>query len=573
MLGTRVIIETLKREGVDLAFAYPGGQITPLFDEFYDERDIRLILPRHEQAGAHAADGYARATGKVGVVITTSGPGATNLATGIANAHLDSVPLVAITGQVPSPLIGNDAFQEVDVVGITRSISKHNYLVSSPGDLAFMLRAAFHIARSGRPGPVVVDIPSDVQRAEIARPIPDKIVLPSYQPNYEGNPRQIERIAGLINAASRPLLYVGGGVVGSEAADDLRLTAATAGLPAVASLMALGTLPFDDPLFLGMPGMHGTPAANRAIMNCDLLIAVGTRFDDRVTGKTESFAPLAKIIHIDVDPTSVAKNVRADLPVIGDAGNILRRLVPQLKKRERREWLEEIALWREESAALLGRQAASGLSAPRVVREMARLSRDLQPILVTDVGQHQMWAALHWEHRRPRGFISSGGLGTMGFGLPAAVGAQLGRPDSLVFCLSGDGGLQMNIQELCTVRRLDLPIKIVVINNGCLGMVRQWQEFFWGRRYSHVDLDDNPDFGRIAEAYGLRALAVNDGEGVSPALEEAIRHPGPVLVDVRVGKGDNVFPMVPPGEGLDRILLSAPPAAEGESASREAGAG
>ncbi|MDR1519288.1 MAG: biosynthetic-type acetolactate synthase large subunit [Planctomycetota bacterium] len=554
MLGTRAIIETLKSEGIDLVFAYPGGKVIPLFDEFYDEKDIRLILPRHEQAGAHAADGYARATGRVGVVIATSGPGATNLATGIANAHLDSIPLVAITGQVQSNLIGNDAFQEVDVVGITRSISKHNYLVSSPANLVFMLKAAFHIARSGRPGPVVVDIPLDVQQAEIREAIPAKIDLPSYQPNYEGNHRQIERIAKMINASAQPLLYAGGGVVSAGASDFLRQAAETAEIPVILTLMALGTVPSDNRLCLGMPGMHGTIAANRAIMDCDLLIAIGARFDDRVTGKVENFAPKAKIIHIDIDPTSVAKNVRVDIPVIGGADNILRQLIPQLGKRNREKWLAETAGWRTEVSALPIQAAKAELSAPEVIRAMANLSRDLNPILVTDVGQHQMWAALNWDHRQPRRFISSGGLGTMGFGLPAAVGAQLGRPDQLVFCLSGDGGIQMNIQELATVNRLDLPIKIVVMNNGCLGLVRQWQELFWNRRYSQIDLSDNPDFGRVAEAFGIKALAIDRKGEIIPKLEEAIRHPGPVLVDVRIGWDDNVFPMVPPGESLNRII-------------------
>ena len=551
MLGTRAIIEVLKSEGVDLVFGYPGGQIIPLFDEFHDERDVRLILPRHEQAGAHAADGYARATGKPGVMIATSGPGATNLATAIANAHLDSIPMVAITGQVPSHLIGNDAFQEVDVVGITRSISKHNYLVNSPDELTFMLKAAFHIARSGRPGPVVVDIPSNVQRAEISQAIPASVDIPSYQPNYEGNPRQIERIARMINAAARPVFYAGGGVVSSEASDCLRQAAERAGIPVTCTLMALGAIPFDNRLSLGMPGMHGTLAANRAIMDSDLLIAAGARFDDRVTGNADAFAPKARIIHIDIDPTSVSKNVRVDLPVIGGADRILRDLAPQLEPTDRREWLARIAAWKSETVPP---PAGSPLTAERVIAEMARLSRDRDPVMVTDVGQHQMWAALNWEHRRPRRFISSGGLGAMGFGLPAAVGAQLGLPNSLVFCVSGDGGIQMNIQELSTVARLNLPIKIVIINNGCLGMVRQWQELFWKRRYSHSDLSDNPDFVRIAEAYGIKALALRRDEETTPVLEETLSHPGPVLVDAHIGREDNVYPMVPPGEALDWVI-------------------
>lgn len=550
MLGTRVILEALKSEGVDLVFGYPGGQIIPLFDAFHDEKEIRLILPRHEQGGAHAADGYARVTGKVGVVIATSGPGATNLVTGIANAHLDSIPMVAITGQVPTHLIGNDAFQEVDVVGITRSVSKHNYLVSSPADLPFMLKAAFHIARTGRPGPVVVDIPSNIQKAEISEPIPERVDIPSYQPNYDGNPRQIERIAKMINEAERPLFYVGGGVVGSDASGFLRRAAGTACIPVTTTLMALGAFSCDSPLFLGMPGMHGTVCANRAIMECDLLIAVGARFDDRVTGRLDAFAPRARVIHIDIDPTSVSKNVRVDLPVIGCARNILEQLLPRLEERSRPEWLARIDSWKGEGPP----PGDEGLPPARIIREMATLGRDRDPILVTDVGQHQMWAALHWLHREPRNWVTSGGLGTMGFGLPAAIGAQLGRPDSLVFCLAGDGGIQMNIQELATVRRLNLPIKIVVMNNGFLGMVRQWQEMFWEKRYSHTNLSDNPDFCAIARAYDIKAMVIDCEGEIVPVLEEAIRHPGPVLIDAHIPREANVYPMVPAGEALDRII-------------------
>ncbi len=551
MLGTRAIIEVLKSEGVDLVFGYPGGQVIPLFDAFHDEKEIRLILPRHEQGGAHAADGYARVTGRVGVVVATSGPGATNLVTGIANAHLDSVPMVAITGQVPSHLIGNDAFQEVDVVGITRSISKHNYLVHDPKDLPFMLKAAFHIARTGRPGPVVVDIPSSVQRAEITAPIPEKVQIPSYQPNYEGNPRQIERIAKMINAAERPLLYVGGGVVGSDASDFLRAVADFAGIPVTTTLMALGAFPCDSPLFLGMPGMHGTVYANRAIMDCDLLIAVGARFDDRVTGKIDAFAPKAKVIHIDIDPTSVSKNVRVDLPVIGCARNILEQLLPKLERHDRAGWLAKLDGWK--ATAPLN-HTGPGLTPQHIIREMARLAEGRDPILVTDVGQHQMWSALYWQHMKPRRWVSSGGLGTMGFGLPAAMGAQLGCPDSLVFCVSGDGGIQMTIQELSTIQRLNLPVKVVILNNGYLGMVRQWQEMFWQRRYSHTDLSDNPDFIRIAQAYDLKALVIDRAEQIVPVLEEAIRHPGPVVVDARISREANVYPMVPAGQALDQII-------------------
>lgn len=555
MKGTRAIIEVLKSEGVDLIFGYPGGQIIPFFDEMHGEKEIRLILPRHEQGGVHAAEGYARVTGKVGVVVATSGPGATNLVTGIADAHLDSTPLVAITGQVVTPLIGNDAFQEVDVVGITRSISKHNYLVSNPKELPFMLKAAFHIARTGRPGPVVVDIPSDIQRSEIAAPIPDRIDLPGYQPTYEGNPRQIERIAQMINASERPLFYVGGGVVESDASGDLLEAARKVNIPVTTTLMGLGCVPSDDPLSLGMLGMHGTAYANRAVMACDLLIAVGARFDDRITGKIAAFAPRAKIIHIDIDPTSVAKNVRVDLPVIGSAKNILGQMLPKLEPRRRAEWFEQIRAWKESSPLDVPEYPGS-VAPQRILRTIDRLTRDRDTILCTDVGQHQMWSALYWNHRRPRNWVSSGGLGTMGFGLPAAIGAQLGRPDSLVVCIAGDGGIQMNIQELATVARLDLPVKIFVMNNGFLGMVRQWQQLFWGRRYSHTDISDNPDFIRVAEAYGIKALALQHGDDQEAVIGAAVKHPGPVLVDVRIEREANVYPMVPAGEPLDNIIMA-----------------
>ena len=552
MKGTRAIIEVLKSEGVDLVFAYPGGKVIPLFDEFHDERDVRLIMPRHEQGGAHAAEGYARVTGKVGVVIATSGPGATNLVTGIADAYMDSTPLVVITGQVQTHLIGNDAFQEVDVIGITRSISKHNYLVSNPRDLPFMLKSAFHIAKTGRPGPVVVDIPSDIQRAEIDEPIPESIHIPSYQPNYEGNPRQVERIAKMINAAERPLFYVGGGVISSNASDCLREAAAKASLPVTTTLMGLGAIPSDDPLSLGMLGMHGTAYANRAVMACDLLIAVGARFDDRVTGKIAAFAPNAKIIHIDIDPTSVSKNVMVDVPVIGCARNILEQLLPKLESRDRSAWLKQLAAWKEEAPL---NHTNPGMTPQHVLREMSRLSADRDAIICTDVGQHQMWSALYWNHRAPMRWVSSGGLGTMGFGLPAAIGAQLGRPDSLVWCVCGDGGVQMNIQELSTIRRLDLPVKLAVFNNGYLGMVRQWQQLFWDRRYSHTDLSDNPDFVRIAQAYDIEATRIDRAEDIAPKLEWAVNHDGPVLLDVHIEREANVYPMVPDGESLANVIM------------------
>ncbi len=555
MLGAKLILEILKSEGVDLVFGYPGGQIIPLFDAFHDEEDIRLVLPRHEQAGAHAADGYARVTGRPGVVIATSGPGATNLVTGIATAHMDSIPLVAITGQVPSQLIGNDAFQEVDVSGITRSISKHNFLVIKPDDLPFMLKAAFHIAKSGRPGPVVVDIPSNVQRADITAPIPDAVDLRSYQPNYDGNPRQIERIAKIINRAERPLLYIGGGVVSDSAAEELRRVVDISGIPVTSTLMGLGAFPSSHPLCLGMLGMHGTTWANRAVMECDVLIAVGARFDDRVTGDLDAFAPGATVIHIDIDPTSVSKNVRVQFPVIGSVRNILRQLTPFLEARDPAAqplagWMDAIGAWKRERA----RDIPPGLTPQRILRELSRVFAGRDPVLVTDVGQNQMWAAMYWDHAAPRRLVTSGGLGTMGFGLPAAIGAQLALPENPVVCVTGDGGLQMNIQELATVSRLGLPLKIIVLNNGFLGMVRQWQEMFWERRYSHVDLSDNPDFTRLAEAYGIRAFRIAAEADIAPVLAEAAAHPGPVLVDAAIPREANVYPIVPAGQSLNSVI-------------------
>ncbi len=551
MRGTKIFVEVLKSEGVEVVFGYPGGAMIPLFDELYDTKEIELILPRHEQAGAHAADGYARVTGKPGVMLATSGPGATNVVTGIANAYMDSVPMVIFTGQVKTHLIGNDAFQEVDLTGITRSISKHNYLVTDPEDLPRILKEAFHIAMTGRPGPVVVDLPVDIQVADIKAPIPKKVTITGYKPKLDGNPRQIKRTASMINASVRPVLYIGGGVITSECSALLKKVAEKANLPVTTTLMGLGAFPSNHKLSLHMLGMHGTAYANYAVTNCDLLIAVGARFDDRVTGKLSEFAPEAKIIHIDIDPTSVSKNVPVDIPLVGDAGRILKHLLPEVKKKARTPWHKQIAEWKTNFPLNYG---STGLKPQYVIETMYKLSKNRKTIMCTDVGQHQMWSALFYTYTKPRTWVSSGGLGTMGFGVPAAIGAQVGKPDHLVFDVAGDGSFQMNLQELTTIAVNDLPIKIIVLNNGYLGMVRQWQELFFDRRYAHTDLGDNPDFVKIAEAFGLRGMRVTKKSQVEPSLKKAIAHKGPVVLDVHIDREENVFPMVPAGEAIDRMI-------------------
>jgi len=551
MKGTKIFVEALRSEKVEVVFGYPGGALIPLFDELQHAKDIRFILPRHEQAGCHAAEGYARVTGKCGVVIATSGPGATNLVTGIANAYMDSIPLVAFTGQVKTHLIGNDAFQEVDLTGITRSITKHNYLIKNPEDLPVVLKEAFHIATTCRPGAVVVDLPVDVTTAEIETPLPASVDIPGYKPKLEGNPKQIERAAEVINASARPVLYLGGGIITSGCHDLVRKIAEKANLPVTTTLMGLGAFPSNHPLSLHMLGMHGTAYANYAVTNCDLLIAVGARFDDRITGKISAFAPDATIIHMDIDPTSVSKNIPVDIPVVGDAGNILKQLLPHLKTQERKEWLGRIAEWKKNFPL---KYSATGLKPQFIIETLYELTQKRKTIICTEVGQHQMWAALFYQFTKPRTWVSSGGLGTMGFGLPASIGAQVGKPDHLVFDIAGDGSIQMNIQEFATIRNHKLPVKILVLNNGYLGMVRQWQELFFDKRYANTNLQDNPDFVRIAEAYDIKGLRITKKAEVKKTLQEAIAHKGPVLVDCQIDREENVFPMVPAGEAIDRMI-------------------
>ena len=550
--GAQVLVDTLIDEGVEHLFGIPGGVVIPIFDALYDS-PLDVILTRHEQGAGHAADGFARASGKVGVCIATSGPGACNLVTAIATANFDSVPLVAFTGQVRTNLIGNDAFQEADITGITRPITKHNFLVRQVDKLGPTIRAAFHIARTGRPGPVVVDIPSDVSTSLTDAPVPKEVDLPGYKPHTKGNMRQIRLAADAINKARRPLIYAGGGVIISEASDLLRELAQTAQLPVTTTLMGLGAFPEDSPLALKMLGMHGTAYANFAMQHADVIIAVGARFDDRITGKLDEFAPAREtIIHIDIDPASISKNIRVDIPVVGDAKNILRQLNKLIQPAQHPEWWALINEWRAKHP--LSYDGTDGLLKPQyVIEQICDVTRG-DAIICTEVGQNQMWAAQWFTYRHPRHFISSGGLGTMGFGFPAAIGAQIACPDKIVFDIAGDGSFQMNIQELATAVRRKIPVKIAILNNGYLGMVRQWQEMFYNRRYSSTVLSDgNPDFVRVAEAYGARGILVEHTDQVRPALEEALKINGPVILDFRINPEENVFPMVPAGEAIHRM--------------------
>ena len=549
--GAKILIESLKLEGVEVMFGYPGGQVLPIFDALYDA-DIRFILTRHEQGAAHAADGYSRATGKTGVCLATSGPGATNLTTGIANAYMDSIPMVAITGQVKSFLIGNDAFQEADVTGVTRSITKHNYLVKDIKDLAKTIREAFYIASSGRPGPVLIDIPSDIQQQETEFIWPEEIEIRSYKPTLFGHPGQIKKAAKMIAASVKPLIYAGGGVISSGAHHELRKLAEKINAPITWTLMGIGCFPATHKLSLGMLGMHGTAYANHAIMEADLILAVGARFDDRVTGRLDKFAPFAKIIHIDIDPTSISKNVRVDIPVVGDAKNILGQLIEDVDKLPGiPEWLKAIESWKKKFP--LKYQDKKDIIKPQYVVEQIYEATKGNAIITTEVGQNQMWAAQWYKYDYPRTFISSGGLGTMGFGFPAAMGAKIGMPDKTVFDIAGDGSIQMNIQELGTCVANKINVKVAILNNGYLGMVRQWQELFYKKRYSHTTLT-NPDFVKLAESYGAVGIRVTKKEDVRKAIEKAVSIDNTVFIDFKVEEEENVYPMVPAGEALNRMI-------------------
>jgi acetolactate synthase-1/2/3 large subunit len=547
--GGQVMVDMLLEQGVDTMFGYLGGVVLPFFDKLYDA-PINFIIPRHEQGGCHMADAYARATGKVGVVVATSGPGATNLTTGLATAMMDSIPLVAITGQVRTDLIGNDAFQEADTTGITRPITKHNVIIKDPAELARAFREAFYIAQTGRPGPVLIDVPVNMQVARCPVPPKSEITLPGYKIRTQGHSRQITNAAQAINESQRPVLYVGGGVIISGASDALRQLAQKANIPVTMTLMGLGAYDQTRPESLDMLGMHGAAYANYAVQKCDLLISVGARFDDRVTGSLETFAPHAKIIHIDLDPSSISKNVTVDIPVVGDARQVLEAMVELVEYRPRKEWFEQIAEWKAKYPFRYDRNA-DVIKPQYVIEELYRQTNG-DALICTGVGQHQMWTAQFYKFKRPRQLITSGGLGTMGFGLPASIGAKLGCPDQTVIDIDGDSSFNMTMNELGTAVMYNLPIKVCLLNNGFMGMVRQWQQLFYGRRYAHSSLK-NPDFVRLAEAFGAVGLCVDKKEQVPEAIEKMLKETRPIVVDFHVDPEENVWPMVPTGKSLHEM--------------------
>lgn len=564
MTGAQALIRCLQEEGVDVIFGYPGGAVLPIYDALYDS-SLRHVLTRHEQGAVHAADGYARATGRTGVCLATSGPGATNLITGLATSYMDSTPVVALTGQVAVSMLGRDAFQEADLTGITIPVTKHNYLVKDPESIPRVIKEAFHIASTGRRGPVLVDLPKDVLNGTLTFQYPDRVDLRGYKPTYHGHPTQIARAAQALNQAEKPLILVGGGVIASGAADLCLGLAEAAGAPVVSTMMGLGGFPGKHTLFLGMMGMHGTVAANRALSEADLVLALGVRFDDRATGRADRFAPKAKVVHVDIDPAEIGKNVRVDIPIVGDLRNVLTELVPQISAADLNQWMYQIDTWRDSKSA---KNTAPDGQAPaedhvasedrvqpqEVIKALRSVLGD-EDVVVTDVGQHQMFTAQHYRFNRPRTLISSGGLGAMGFGLPASIGAQMAAPDRTVFLVTGDGSFQMNLQELATVVEQRLPVKIAIFNNGYLGMVRQWQDLFHQKRYSSVKLPAIPDFVKLAEAYGIPAVRVESGGAVRDALAWAKEHSGSALIDFRMPHEDNVFPMVPPGQPVEKMIV------------------
>lgn len=551
--GAEILLRCLIQEGVERIFGYPGGAVLPIYDSLYSSA-LQHILTRHEQGAIHAADGYARATGKPGVVIATSGPGATNLVTGIATAHMDSVPLVCITGNVATSAIGTDAFQEADITGITMPITKHNYLVRDTKDIPRIVKEAFHIASSGRPGPVLIDIPKDVANRKVRFQSVDRISLPGYNPTLKPHPLQVERLVKAVAEAKRPVILAGGGVVSSGADQELIQFAEQARIPVTTTLMGIGGFPGKHPLFMGMPGMHGTYAANQALLECDLLIGIGARFDDRVTmGRVDKFARKAKIVHIDVDPAEIGKTVETYIPLVGDVKLVLEAANAKVSPSQSEAWLKQIDEWK--TAHPLSYKKHSNTLMPQWVIELLYESTGGDAIVTTDVGQHQMWVAQYFHFEQPRSLISSGGLGTMGFGFPAAIGAQVAHPERTVISVNGDGGFQMNAQELAVVAIHNIPVKVAIINNQCLGMVRQWQELFYENRYSHIDLSGSPDFVKLAEAYGVLGLRATNEEEAKKAWQKALDHRGPAVVDFVVREEENVYPMVPSGRGLDEMIL------------------
>ena len=556
--GTQILFECLKKEGVTDIFGFPGGAVLDIYHEFKNY-NIRHILVRHEQAAVHAADGYARATGRVGVCLVTSGPGATNTVTGIATAYMDSVPVIVFSGQVPTKLIGNDAFQEADIVGITRPCTKHNYLVKDVDELAVTIREAFHIASTGRHGPILIDLPKDIIREMSQFHYPEQINLQGYNPTYSGHQRQINRAFNEILESKKPLIYAGGGVISSNASRELLGFAHKLQIPVTTTLMGLGCFPGTDSLSLGMLGMHGTYRANISVTNCDLLIAIGARFDDRVTGDISKFAPHAKIIHIDIDPTSISKNVRVDTPIVGDVKDILQKfhlLLEDAKKinwkSRRKSWFSQIDKWK--SVHSLEYKQKDVIKPQYVVEKLYQLTEG-KAIISTEVGQNQMWAAQYYSFDQPRKFLTSGGLGTMGYGFPAAIGAQVAFPKETVIDIAGDGSIQMNIQELATAVHYKLPVKIAILNNSCLGMVRQWQELFYDKNYASTPLENSPDFVKLAEAYGAMGLRATKPSEVVPVIKKALNSKKPVIMDFVVEREEGVYPMVPAGAAIDEMIL------------------
>ena len=560
MTGAQAIVASLEAEGVEVLFGYPGGQTIKIYDALYDSTQLCHVLARHEQAAVHEADGYARATGRVGVALATSGPGATNTVTGIATAYMDSIPLVVITGQVPRAMVGSDSFQESDIVGMTMSVVKHSYLLQASDDIARTVREAFHIAKTGRPGPVLIDIPSDLLDEEVLFEYPDFVSIPSYRPTYRGNAKQIKAAAKLITSSTRPVLYVGGGVISSGASEEVTHLAVEWRIPVVTTLMAKGAVPSSLALNLGLSGMHGSRYASMALDKSDLIIACGARFSDRVTGDISSFAPDAKVIHIDIDPVEIYKVREAQVPIVGDVKRVVTSIIEELVKAELKpdtsQWLDEIAAWKKRYPLY---DESVGDAPDEIVPEVAmmQLSNSVDPfktVFVTEVGQHQMWAAQFIDRELPRTFLSSGGLGTMGFGFPAAIGAAIGCPDKTVVCIAGDGSFQMNIQEMATVSINRIPIKVVIVNNWALGMVRQWQTLFYNKRYAASELDDVPNFAKLADAYGWKAESITAPEEVAPAIERMLSFPGPYLLDMRIQRDQSVYPMVRPGKELSDVI-------------------